>query len=128
MPKVLRTAALFVSLSVVVLAAGGGDFRPSPLDLAVSPYKYSLLQWELSNFLDKWVRQAGLLLPWASENDRSVKNKLAQEFFELGRRHAHRDILVAAVRIASAIARSFVGTNAKGMLTELPQPDPAIRY
>ena len=44
MPKVLRTAVLFVSLSVVVLTAGGGDFRPSPLDLAVSPYKYSLLQ------------------------------------------------------------------------------------
>ena len=86
MPKVLRTAVLFVSLSVVVLTAGGGDFRPSPLDLAVSPYKYSLLQWELSNFLDKWVRQAGQFLPWASENDRSVKNRLAQEFFELGQR------------------------------------------
>jgi hypothetical protein len=85
MPKVLRTAVSFVFLSVVVLAAGGGDFRPSPLDLAVSPYKYSLLQWELSNFLDKWVRQAGVLLPWTSEDGRSAKNQLAQEFFELGR-------------------------------------------
>lgn len=90
MPKVLRTAVLVVSLSVVVFAAGRGDFRPSPLDLAVSPYKYSLLQWELSNFLDKWVRQAGLLFPWASENDRSVKNRLAQEFFTLGRQQ--RDV------------------------------------
>ena len=85
MPKILRTAALFVSLSVVVLASGRGDFRPSPLDLAVSPYKYSLIQWELSNFLDKWVRQAGQLLPWMSEDVRSVKNQLAQDFFELGR-------------------------------------------
>jgi len=95
MPKVLRTAALFVFLSVAVLAAGGGDFRPSPLDLAVSPYHYSLLQWELSNFLDKWVRQAGLLLPWASENGRSIKNQLAQEFFKLGRqqRDAERRLL-----------------------------------
>ena len=86
MAKALRTAVLFVSLSVVVLAAGRGDFRPSPLDLAVSPYKYSLLQWELSNFMDKWVRQAGRLLPWVSEDVRSVKNQLAQDFFELGRR------------------------------------------
>ena len=85
MPKILRTAAVFVSLSVVVLASGRGDFRPSPLDLAVSPYKYSLIQWELSNFLDKWVRQAGQLLPWMSEDVRSVKNQLAQDFFELGR-------------------------------------------
>ena len=90
MPKALRTAVSVVFLSVVVLAAGGGDFRPSPLDLAVSPYKYSLLQWELSNFLDKWVRQAGFLLPWASENDRSVKNRLAQDFFTLGRQQ--RDV------------------------------------
>ena len=95
MPKALRTAVVFVSLSVVVLAIGRGDFRPSPLDLAVSPYKYSLLQWELSNFLDKWVRQAGLLLPWMSDDDRSVKNRLAQEFFTLGRqqRDAERRLL-----------------------------------
>jgi predicted translin family RNA/ssDNA-binding protein len=86
MAKVIRSVVLFLFLSAVVLSAGRGDFRPSPLDLAVSPYKYSLLQWELSNFMDKWVRQAGQLLPWMPEDVRSVKNQLAQDFFELGRR------------------------------------------
>jgi predicted nucleic acid-binding Zn-ribbon protein len=88
MVKVIRSVVLFLFLSVVVLAAGSGDFRPSPLDLAVSPYKYSLLQWELYNFMDKWVRQASQLLPWRSEDDRITKNGLAQEFFELGRRQS----------------------------------------
>ena len=72
MAKVIRASVLFLSLSVVVLAAGRGDFRPSDVDLAVSPYKYSLIQWELSNFMDKWVRQAGQLLPGMSEDDRTV--------------------------------------------------------
>jgi predicted nucleic acid-binding Zn-ribbon protein len=118
MAKALRTAVLFVSLSVVVLAAGSGDFRPSPLDLAVSPYKYSLLQWELSNFMDKWVRQAGQLLPWTPEDVRSVKNQLAQDFFELGRRQRslERRLLNSAT---NGEARS--DEEARSLRTEITQ-------
>ncbi|MBQ11355.1 MAG: hypothetical protein CMJ45_07390 [Planctomyces sp.] len=118
MVKVIRTVVLFLFLSVVVLAAGGGDFRPSPLDLAVSPYKYSLLQWELSNFMDKWVRQAGQLLPWMSEDVRSVKNQLAEEFFELGRRQSS---LERRLLLSETNGEALSYEEARSLRTELEE-------
>lgn len=118
MVKALRTAVLFLSLSVVVLTAGRGDFRPSPLDLAVSPYKYSLLQWELSNFMDKWVRQTGQLLPWVSEDVRSVKNQLAQDFFEMGRRQRS---LERRLSFSTTNGEALSAEEARSMRTEIEE-------
>ena len=118
MVKALRTAVLFLSLSVVVLIAGRGDFRPSPLDLAVSPYKYSLIQWELSNFMDKWVRQTGQLLPWVSEDVRSVKNQLAQDFFEMGRRQRS---LERRLSFSTTNGEALSADAARSMRTEIEE-------
>ncbi|PKB79362.1 MAG: hypothetical protein BZY88_13720 [SAR202 cluster bacterium Io17-Chloro-G9] len=74
-----------ICLTVLVLVAGRGDYRPSAMELALKPYGYSLVKWELSNFLDKWVRQAGFLLPWRSKVSRAERNDLVGEFFDLGR-------------------------------------------
>jgi hypothetical protein len=71
-------------LGLLVLAAGNGDYRPSALDLAVAPYKYSLVRWELSHFLEKWVNKLEDLLPWASTPSREDRISQAVEFFDLG--------------------------------------------
>ena len=85
MGMVVRKGLVAMGVALLLLAAGNGDYRPSSLDLTVSSYRYSLLNWELSNFLDKWVRKTGDLLPWSTREARGPRNTLAREFFTLGR-------------------------------------------
>ena len=77
---------LAVFLALLVLAAGHGDFRPSTLDLTVNPYRYSLVRWEVSHFLDKWVHKLADLMPWTSELSRQERIDQAKTFFDLGQR------------------------------------------
>ena len=77
---------LAVFLALLVLGAGRGDYRPSTLDLTVNPYRYSLVRWEVSHFLDKWVHKLSDLMPWTSEPSRLERREQAQAFFDLGQR------------------------------------------
>ena len=79
-----RRGLLAAFLALLVLAAGNGDYRPSALDLAVAPHKYSLVRWELSHFLEKWFNKLEDLLPWASNPSREDRIARAVEFFALG--------------------------------------------
>ncbi|MCI0799242.1 MAG: hypothetical protein J4O06_10680, partial [Chloroflexi bacterium] len=88
MVKRLRRGLLSALLALLLVTAGNSDFRPSTVDLTISPYKYSLVRWEVSNFMDKWVRQVWTLLPWNPKVDRERRNALAQEFFTLGQQAA----------------------------------------
>ena len=81
-----RKGFLSVFLILLVLAAGQGDFRSSALDLTVNPYRYSLVRWEVSNFLDKWVHKLSDLMPWTSEPSRQERIDQAQSFFDLTQR------------------------------------------
>ena len=76
--------ALATVLAVLLLAAGHGDYRHDAVDALVAPYRYSLVDWELSNFFDKWFRKSIDLLPWRGELDRDTRNDLVREFFSLG--------------------------------------------
>lgn len=82
----LRKGLVAVALALVLLAAGHGDFRPSDLELAVAPHRFSLVRWELSHFLDKWVDKLGDILPWNSAPDRAGRIAQVQGFFALGTR------------------------------------------
>ena len=84
MPKLWRKGLLVVVLALTVLWTGNGDYRPSALELAVAPYKYSVVNWEVSHFLDKWVRKLGDILPWNSEPGRQERTAQVREFFDLG--------------------------------------------
>ena len=75
-----------IFLALLVLAAGRGDFRPSTLDLTVNPYKYNLVRWEVSHFMDKWVHKLADLMPWTSEPSRQERINQAKTFFDLGQR------------------------------------------
>ena len=72
-------------LILLVLATGYKDFRPSNFDLTVDPYKYSLLRWETSHFLDKWLHKLSDLMPWTTEPSRVERHAQIREFFDLGR-------------------------------------------
>ena len=81
-----RKGLLAVFLSLLVLAAAHGDFRPSDLDMTVAPHKYSLVGWEIGNFFDKWTRKLSDLMPWTSEPSRQEKISQVNKYFELGER------------------------------------------
>ena len=87
--RAFRSGLMALFISALVLTVGQGDYRPSAIDRAVSPYEYNLVAWELSHFPDKWLRQARYLLydllPWNSRPDRAQRILLAQEYFDLFR-------------------------------------------
>ena len=72
-------------LALLLLTAGHGGHRHDAVDALVAPYRYSLVDWELSNFFDKWARKSIDLLPWREDLDREARNDLVREFFSLGR-------------------------------------------
>ncbi len=79
-----RKSVVAVLITLLVFTAGIGDFRPSSFDLTVAPYKYSLLNWETSHFLDKWFHKLFDLMPWTTELSREERFTQIIEFFDLG--------------------------------------------
>ena len=75
--------AFFITLAL--LAIGGGDYRPSQLDLAAAPHRYSILDWELTHFSHKWARELAALWPPRRDLSREDQLSLVTNFFEWGR-------------------------------------------
>ena len=73
-----------LGLGLTLAIAGGGDFRPTAIDLLIAPYKYSFVDWEVSHLPDKWLSKTRSVLTWDSGPDRGVRITRAQEFFALG--------------------------------------------
>ncbi len=73
-----------LGLGLTLAIAGGGDFRPTAIDLLIAPYKYSFVDWEVSHLPDKWLSKTRSVLTWDSGPDRGVGITRAQEFFALG--------------------------------------------
>ena len=66
----LLPAAVAAVLAAFLLWGSSGNYRPDPLDLEVDRYRYSIIRWETSNFMDKWVHELWEILPWTSEPSR----------------------------------------------------------
>ena len=49
--------ALALAALAVVLLLGTGDYRPGAVELAVAPYRFSIVGWELRNLPGKWLRR-----------------------------------------------------------------------
>ena len=82
---ILRYAVLSVLLFFLYLASLG-EFTPSTVELAVAPYRYSIVDWEVSHLPDKWIRRVeGWLSGIAAGGSRSREDRLhqAQDFFQL---------------------------------------------
>ena len=80
----LLPAAVAAVLAAFLLWGSSGNYRPDPLDLEVDRYRYSIIRWETSNFMDKWVHELWEILPWTSEPSRPERIALVREYFALG--------------------------------------------
>jgi hypothetical protein len=86
----LRPRRLFAKASmwllVLVLVASviftADVLRLNEAERAASPHLYSLVQWEFSNFLDKWLHRAVSVFPWNSESD-AEKAEQIEDYFAL---------------------------------------------
>ncbi len=81
----LRWTILLFLLFLLHLASVG-EFTPTTVELAVAPYRYSIVDWELSHLPDKWMRKfEGSLVGIVDGNRRGREEALhqAQDFFQL---------------------------------------------
>jgi len=83
----LKTALRFAFVVFVsfVLLTSRSALQLTPVEELAKVHLYSLVQWELENFLDKWLYRVRLLLPGDSI-DEQAKVDLVLEYFQLGKR------------------------------------------
>ena len=81
----LRRVLALTALFWLMYAAGLGGFALSALDLAVTPYRYSIVDWEASHLPDKWLRRVdgGFGRLFAPESP-ELEVERVREFFRLG--------------------------------------------
>ena len=104
-----RNGVFGLALTFLLLWGAAGDYRPSAFDLAVAPYRYDLVRWEISNFLDKWTRKLGDILPWNSEPSREQRIVRAQEYFALGEEIAELERQLVSNSVPDAATPEFRG-------------------
>ena len=80
----LRRGFLLAFLTMLVLAIGQSDFRPTELESAMAPHRYSILQWELGHLSHKWLHSLSLLLPGQHDLTDVERAEMVAEFFDLG--------------------------------------------
>lgn len=81
----LRWTILLFLLFLLHLASVG-EFTPTTVELAVAPYRYSIVDWELSHLPDKWVRKFESSLVGIVDGNRGSREESlhqAQDFFQL---------------------------------------------
>ncbi len=79
---------LYAWLLLAVLLVYGQDYRPDDIALAVAPYRFSMIGWELGNLPDKWARRAVNLGGAFSAKDDDQRWREVVEYFEAGQRLA----------------------------------------
>ena len=109
--RISRELAL-VFLAVILIALGNSPGVYSVLDVATSPHKFRLVQWELDNIPDKWWGLLAGALPWASRDDVEPK-QLLEEFTalasELRMAETNLERLVAAADSAETVSMDALG-------------------
>ena len=100
----VRRGLLFIFLALAVLSVGKGDYRPSELEVAMAPHRYSIVAWELNHLSHKWTRALGDWWPGGDDLTDSEKAQLVQEFFDLG---------LAQRRLESHLRRAELGIRSR---------------
>lgn len=80
----LRRGVLAVFIVGLLLLAGGGDYRPTAVDLAAAPYRYNILAWELNHLPGGWLRRLASHWPGRATLTPPEQDAQAREFFALG--------------------------------------------
>ena len=71
---------------LLLYLASVGEFTPTTVELAVAPYRYSIVEWELSHLPDKWIRKFEDSLVGIVDGNRGGREEAlhqAQDFFQL---------------------------------------------
>ncbi len=80
----LRTYA-WCALALVLIFSR--DFRPDAIALAMAPYQFDVVTWEVANLPDKWARRVSDFPQWLFEDsDATAAAARAERFFEIGQR------------------------------------------
>ena len=101
--------ALLVLLLFSSILFTADVLRLNVAERAATPHLYSLVQWELSNFLDKWVHRAVSVFPWASDSEAERAQKV-EDYFAL---------TAARVAVADELANEDAGEKSEAELERL---------
>lgn len=115
----LRRGLLLLALALLVTASGQAEFRPTPLELAMAPHRYSILQWELGHLSHKWTHALSLLLPGQHKLTEAEKAEMVREFFDLG---------LAQRRLESQLRQAEMGGLRDSGVGEIASPLPGASH
>ena len=105
----VRRGGLAILGAVAIVLFCGGDYRPTAIDAAVAPYRFSIVGWEIRNLPDKWLRRAAAALRTTARNQSEAERRAeVDEFFAAGRRLrsvANRRIALESVAALTAAER-----------------------
>ena len=74
---------VYVVLALILLFASNDALHLNPAEEAASPYTFDLLQWEATNFLDKWIHRLTRSVPWNTQSSEEKREQI-ERFFALG--------------------------------------------
>ena len=109
--RTLRRSLLFLILSLTLLAAGISDFRPTELESAMAPHRYSIVAWELNHLSHKWSRNLKNLWSQDRELPREDRAALLKDFFELGRQQREMEARLANARLSMDTSSGTSGNS-----------------
>ena len=117
--RILKAALRFaiVMLISLMLLTSRGTLHLTPVQELARGHLYSLVQWELENFLDKWLYRARLLLP-GNSLDEEAEVALVLEHFQLVERERG---LKGAIREARNSSQVDEGSSLDALEAELEQ-------
>ena len=104
--RVARAALRYalLALAAAALLTGRGALDLSPVGELAGPHRYSLVQWELSTFPEKWLYRLRLMLP-GNSLDRQAEEELVRQFFSLSDRRRELEQSIADARAGSQPGR-----------------------
>ena len=117
--KSLRRALLLLVLGMLVITMGQAEFRPTALELAMAPHRYSILEWELGHLDHKWTHALSRMLPGRREMTEAERTGMVKEFFDLG---------LAQRRLETQLRRVELGGQGQRGAGVIQQPLPSAGY
>ncbi len=115
----LRRGLLLLALALLLTSVGHAEFRPTALELAMAPHRYSILEWELGHLSHKWLHTLGLLLPGQHNLTDAERAEMVTEFFDLG---------LAQRRMEGQIRRAEMGGRGRAVGGIIDPPLPGVSY
>lgn len=111
----MRTVVSFFAIAFLVLTASQGGYHVSALDSTVAPYRWGLVEWETTHFLNKWRYRMRQILPW--HRPPAKEEGLLESFFSLNRDIQKMEQQLTVVRNESSFTEEELGHSNKELKT-----------